>query len=377
MRIGLDAKRAFNNTSGLGNYSRFVISGLAEQYVQDEYFLFTPRVSETFRQFYPASDQVNVITPTNWHKKLPALWRTFGLGSDLKKQNIALYHGLSNELPAGLPRTLKQVVTIHDLIFIRYPELYKPIDRQVYHYKFRYACRRANKIIAISEQTRQDIMVHYKIPAEKIEVIYQDCNPIFHQLLPAESRQQLKQKYKLPDSFILCVGTLEPRKNQLQLLRAWHQAGLSSNLPLVFIGRATAYKQELEAYITQNKLAEKVFFMPYIPTQELPAIYQLAYLFVYPSVFEGFGIPILEALNSGVPVITSTGSCFREAGGEAALYADPGNLNQLTALLTQATQNQQLRANMIQKGFEQALRFRPEKTITPIHQLYVDLLMGK
>jgi glycosyltransferase involved in cell wall biosynthesis len=377
MRIGLDAKRAFNNTSGLGNYSRFVISGLIERYPADEYFLFTPRVSETFRQFYPATGQAKVITPTNWHKALPALWRTFRLGTDLKKQNIGLYHGLSNELPAGLPSNLKQVVTIHDLIFIRYPELYKPIDRQVYHYKFRYACRRADKIIAISEQTRQDIMEQYKIPAEKIEVIYQDCNPIFHQLLPAEKLGLVKQKYELPDTFILCVGTLEPRKNQLQLLRAWHQAGLTADLPVVFIGRATAYKQELETFIQRHNLAERVIFLPYIPTEELPAIYQLAYLFVYPSIFEGFGIPILEALNSGVPVITSTGSCFSEAGGKAALYADPNNVSQLSDLLKQAAQNQQLRADMVRKGLEQATRFRAEKTITQIHRLYVDLLAGK
>ncbi|GEO06402.1 glycosyl transferase family 1 [Adhaeribacter aerolatus] len=377
MRIGLDAKRAFNNTSGLGNYSRFVISGLAEYYPQDEYFLFTPRVSETFRQFYATSDQVKIITPTNWHKALPALWRTFGLGADLKKQDIKLYHGLSNELPAGLPPNLKQVVTIHDLIFIRYPELYKPIDRQVYHYKFRYACRRANRIIAISEQTRQDIMQHYNIPEEKIEVIYQDCNPIFHQLLPAENLQLIKQKYKLPDTFILCVGTLEPRKNQLQLLRAWHQAGLAADLPVIFIGRATTYKKELEAFIGQNNLVQRVIFLPYIPTEELPAIYQLAYLFVYPSVFEGFGIPILEALNSGVPVVTSTGSCFSEAGGEAALYAEPNNISHLADLLKQAAQDQQLRADMIQKGVEQATRFRPRKTITQIHRLYIELLAGK
>ncbi|KAA5548670.1 glycosyltransferase family 4 protein [Adhaeribacter rhizoryzae] len=377
MKIGLDAKRAFNNTSGLGNYSRFVISGLAERFPADEYFLFTPRVAETFRQFHSATNQVKVITPTNWHKALPALWRTFGLGADLRKQNIGLYHGLSNELPAGLPASLKQVVTIHDLIFIRYPELYKPIDRQVYHYKFRYACHRADKIIAISEQTQQDIIQHYKIPEDKIEVIYQDCNPIFHQLLPAENLQEIRQKYNLPATFILCVGTLEPRKNQLQLLRAWHRAGLAADLPVVFIGRATAYKQELEAFIQENNLRNKLIFLPYIPTEELPAIYQLAYLFVYPSVFEGFGIPILEALNSGVPVITSTGSCFSEAGGEAALYANPNNIDQLADLLTQAAQNQQLRTTMIQKGLEQALRFRPEKTITPIHQLYVDLLAGK
>jgi glycosyltransferase involved in cell wall biosynthesis len=374
MRIGLDAKRAFNNTSGLGNYSRFVISGLLERFPEDQYFLFTPRISETFRNFYPASGQVKIQTPAKWHKAVPAWWRTFGLSNDLKKQAIQIYHGLSNELPAGLPPKIKQVVTIHDLIFIRYPELYQPVDRLVYHYKFRYACKRADKIIAISEQTKQDIINNYKITPEKIEVIYQDCNPIFHHLLSPEKLQSIKQKYALPDTFILCVGTLEPRKNQLHLLRAWHQAGLPADLPIVFIGRQTAYKQELDSFIRDNNLTERVFFLPYIPTAELPAIYQLAYVFVYPSVFEGFGIPILEALNSGVPVITSTGSCFSEAGGEAALYAAPDDPAQLADLLLQAAQNQQLRTDLIQKGFKQAANFRAGQTITPINRLYQDLL---
>ncbi|MDB5261174.1 MAG: hypothetical protein JWQ14_455 [Adhaeribacter sp.] len=377
MRIGLDAKRAFNNTSGLGNYSRFVISGLLAHYPVAQYFLFTPKVSEIFQNFYPASDQVKLITPTTWRQAVPAWWRTFGLGNDLQQGGIQLYHGLSNELPVALPPAIKKVVTIHDLIFIRYPELYQPIDRLLYHYKFGYACRQADKVIAISEQTKQDIIHYYKIPPANVEVIYQDCNAIFHQLLPTEIRQQVKQKYSLPDTYILCVGTLEPRKNQLHLLRAWVQAGLAPELPVVFIGRATAYKQELEAFIDQHQVKDKVIFMPYIPTEDLPAIYQLAYLFVYPSIFEGFGIPILEALNSGVPVITSTGSCFAEAGSEAALYAAPDNPEELAHLLVKASHNQALRDDMIRKGFEQAKLFRPEKTITQIHNLYADLLLAK
>ena len=374
MRIGLDAKRAFNNSSGLGNYSRFVITSLLQQFPENQYCLFTPRLTDQYRTFYPQTNTVAVKQPLGLAKAWPGWWRTRGLNSDLKKSNIQLYHGLSNELPLGINPKFKMVVTIHDLIFVRYPQLYNPLDRFIYDYKTKYACRRADKIIAISAQTKADLIKYYGIDSEKIKVIYQDCNSNFHELLPASYLNQIKEKYALPDQFILCVGTLEPRKNQLHLLRAWQQAGLATHLPIVFIGKATPYKHQLAKFAQQHQIPNQVLFLPYIPPLELPAIYQLAYLFVYPSVFEGFGIPIIEALNSGVPVITSTGSCFAEAGGEAALYAEPDNTEQLSHLLIRATQDQALRAQMKELGFKQAKTFRAEITIPQIQEVYEALL---
>jgi glycosyltransferase involved in cell wall biosynthesis len=376
MRIGFDAKRIFNNNSGLGNYSRFVLSALHRLFPQESYYLYTTTLKGAHTKFLAAAPRVNRRLPNKLYQFFPGWWRTRGLGADLLKENIQLYHGLSNELPLGLSPQIKAVVTIHDLIFKRYPALYKPLDRWVYDFKFKYACHRADVIIAISERTKQDIIQYYNITATKIKVIYQDCDPLFHRLLPAAELETTKQKYHLPDKYILCVGTLEPRKNQLYLLKAWVQAKLA-DIPIVFIGRATAYKQELLAFIQTHKVTNQVIFMPYIPTPDLPAIYQLAHLFVYPSVFEGFGIPILEAINSGIPVITSTGSCFAEAGGNAAQYADPDNITQLADLLVQITTQPTLRGQMIQAGFQQAQVFRAEKTIPVLHQLYQDLVAAE
>ncbi|WP_439881492.1 glycosyltransferase family 4 protein [Pontibacter sp. MBLB2868] len=375
MLIGFDAKRAFTNTSGLGNYSRFIISSLATAYPNNEYLLYTPRQNQLFNNFYPANANVHVIQPEGWGKKLSSLWRVLGLSAQIRKDQLAIYHGLSNELPVNVRKSgAKAIVTIHDLIFLRYPALYNPIDRAIYTYKFRSACKQAHRIIAISEQTKQDIVSYFKIAPAKIDVIYQDCDPVFHAPVDENIKIQVRQKYQLPGKYVLSVGTHEPRKNQLNLLKAWHQAGTDHHL--VLAGRQTAYTTQLKSYIAQENLQDRVHFLPYVQFDELPAIYQMADLFAYPSVFEGFGIPILEALNSGVPVITSSGSCFREAGGNAALYVMPeqGQVDALAKAIRQLDTDAALREQMIKEGYKHALLFRPEQTTAQLHQLYLQVL---
>ncbi|QCR24549.1 glycosyltransferase family 1 protein [Pontibacter sp. SGAir0037] len=373
MKIGFDAKRAFTNASGLGNYSRFIIDSLIQQFPQDEYILYTTKQHQLFSNFYNSTNSVHVVEPQGVWRKFSSFWRVFKLASVLKKQQLDIYHGLSNELPSNIQKSgTKAVVTIHDLIYLRYPELFKPIDRNIYNNKFRRACEQAHRIVAISEQTKQDIVNYFGTDSSKIEVIYQDCHPIFHQKCSDEALAAIKQKYSLPNHYLLCVGTLEPRKNQLNLLKAWHTSG--TDLDLVFIGRQTKYTYLLKEYVAQHKLEGKVHFMPYIPFQELPAFFQQATVFAYPSVFEGFGIPIIEALNSGVPVITSKGSCFSEAGGEAAIYIEPGDVEALAQAINEVSRSQHLRQQMIEAGYTHALKFRPEHTIKQLYALYEQVL---
>lgn len=372
MRIGFDAKRAFVNTSGLGNYSRFTVSSLLRLFPQEHYFLYTPKQLALFKNFYEnTAPPPELVMPGGLWKKLPAVWRTFALAPDAKRKELDIFHGLSNELPRGMHLRTKTVVTIHDLIFIRYPEHFTRIDRSIYQNKFRRACENAHRIVAISEQTKQDILHFYGIEENRIEVVYQDCDAIFH--LPPDKalQEQVRQKYHLPAQYVLCVGTHEPRKNQLNLLKAWHQSG--THLHLVLIGKQTRYSSQLHEYIAAHKLQKRVHLLPYIPFQELPAIYQQATVFAYPSLFEGFGIPIVEALNSGVPVITSTGSCFSEAGGEHSRYTNPTDTQQLSQAIVDLSGDATLRERMATAGRAHALTFRPDRTITQLHSLYQKL----
>ncbi|MEI7675187.1 MAG: glycosyltransferase family 1 protein, partial [Bacteroidales bacterium] len=308
MRLGFDAKRAALNRTGLGNYSRYVVEILADNSTADEYLLYTPKLkSNGFLDSLLKLKSVSVKTPdTFFGKKLKSFWRSRGIVSQLKRDKIDIFHGLSNELPYGIQRSgIKSVVTIHDLIFRCHPEFYKPIDRYIYNIKFRYACRAADKIIAVSECSKRDIMRFYGIEASKIAVIYQGCDAVFKQKVSAEKLEAVRKKYDLPQEFILSVGSIEARKNLLLAVKALLHT--NTQIPLVAVGKRTAYTAEIERFVKESNLQSRVKLLHDVPFYDLPAVFQLGKLFVYPSLYEGFGIPLIEAIHSGLPVIGATG----------------------------------------------------------------------
>jgi len=370
MNIGFDAKRAFFNRSGLGNYSRSTLRLLSQYHPENNYFMFTAKVN--YEIFQPSAN-LQLVTPENrLYQSASGLWRSWGINRQIQDHKINIYHGLSNELPAGIQKTgVKTVVTIHDLIFLRYPEYYPYIDRKVYLLKFSYACKVADKIIAASEATKADICHYFGTDPAKIEVVYQTCNPVFRKQVPTIEKEQVIKKYDLPQRFILYLGTIERRKNALTLVKAYLKRNL--HIPLVIAGRPTEYMIEINDYLRNQQAGERVIFRHNIETADLPALYQSAHLFVYPSVFEGFGIPILEALYSGVPVITSTGSCFAETGGDAALYCDPYNDEQLSELMNHVLNDPAARTAMIDKGFKYATHFDEEKVASNLMRVYTSL----
>lgn len=233
-------------------------------------------------------------------------------------------------MPLGLKRAgIPSVVTMHDLIFMRYSELYPRIDRYFYYKKYLRAAREADVVVAISEQTRLDLEQFFHTPPEKIRVIGQSCDPVFQQnsLLNSPNRERLPLpgNFQLPTrDYLIAVGSLTPRKNWHRLIEALalvQQAGFQ--IPLVAVGAGNSdYAKSLPELAHKHQV--QVFWLnQHIASKTLAALYQRATALVYPSVFEGFGIPILEALTVGIPVVTTRGGCFEEVGGNAALYADP------------------------------------------------------
>ena len=362
MKIGFDAKRAFHNSTGLGNYSRFVIDGLMKYFPQNEYFAFSPKLS---------NKEIGIKGRT---PKIKFLWRSWLIKNDLQRDGIQIYHGLSNELPFGkMPSGIKTVVTIHDLIFERYPELYPLFDRLIYKIKFRKACKNADAVVAVSEQTKQDIVDFYGINPEKIHVIYQDCDVAFQEKLSVEHIENVKEKYQIKKKYILSVGTIIERKNQLTLVKAFQKLSLS-NYELILVGGGSSYQNQIELYIQKHNLLN-IKILNKVPFQDLPAIYQGSELFVYPSVFEGFGIPIVEALHSGIPVVAATGSCLEEAGGKGALYVNSLNINDLADKILQILVNKDLKNQLVEAGRKHVKQFSEEQIANQLNELYQKLTL--
>lgn len=363
MNIGFEAKRVFHNKTGLGNYSRDLVRMIATFYPTTELFLYNPK--EAKKELFK-NDHVN-ITERRPNSHFKNYWRQKGVIKDLLADKIAVFHGLSGEIPSGLRKNnIKSVVTIHDLIFMRYPKLYSFVDRKIHYLKFKKAAKNADVIIAISEQTKQDIIQFLKIEEQKIKVVYQGCQPIFKEEVVPEILLEVKTKFNLPDEFLLNVGTIEARKNALSIVKAIKNIDTT----LILIGKETDYAQQIHTYIAANNLQQKVIFLKGISSNELAAIYQLATIFIYPSIFEGFGIPIIEALFSKTPVITTNSGVFPEAGGPNSIYIDPYNIEEIEEKITFLLANPQVRNEMAEKGLDFAQQFNDEVIAKNVMEIY-------
>ena len=253
MIIGFDAKRANANFTGLGNYSRFMVDTMATYGNEHKYRMYIPKrcKNASYDSLLKHKNVASILPRTFLMKSCKALWRTFFIKRGLLQDGVQLYHGLSNELPMGLHRTgIRSVVTIHDLIFLRYPQYYHWLDRKIYNYKFRYACRKANRIVAVSECTKRDIVKFYGISPDKIDVVYQGCDPVFAKPVAAGEKERVRQAYGLPDHFILSVGTIEERKNLLLAVKAIERLG---DVHLVAVGKCTPYAEKVKAYVEAHR----------------------------------------------------------------------------------------------------------------------------
>lgn len=370
MTVAYDAKRVFQNFTGLGNYSRTLLKNLNTFFPQGNYQLFAPK-----RVLHPSTayflEQFSVHTPQG---SLPSWWRTYGMTKDVVSAGAQIFHGLSHEIPIGIQyqKSLKTIVTMHDLVFKVYPEYTSFLQRQVYDLKFRYACNHADKIIAISQQTKQDIIKYYGISPERIAVIYQTCADAFQDWTLPTPALSLKN---LPAEYMLYVGSVIERKNLLRIIEAISMLPKGTFPPLVVVGDGAAYAQKVRQLIVKKRLEKEVIWIDKMIYEELPRLYRDASVFIYPSEYEGFGIPIIEALFSRIPVITSSVSCLPEAAGSDSLLVNPTSSEEIAAAIHKAIYDSDLRQKMITKGWDFAqANFSAPKVTAEMWSLYEKII---
>lgn len=363
MKIGFDAKRLFLNDTGLGNYSRTLVKNLHQFYPGNEYFLFTPSIRKTKdTAFFIDHPDFKIITPQNRFK---IWWRTKGMVQDIIKENLDIFHGLSHELPIGLAgKGIKTIVTVHDLIFERYSQLFPLWDRWMYQLKYRNAAKVADKIIAISENTKNDIMEIWHVPEQKISVVYQSCSEGY---FDAPFRH-------LPRKYFLYVGAVIERKNLLDIIDAYQSKPFLHQYPLMVIGNGKKYLQRVKDRVKQYKIEDKVIFKGSLSNKALLEYYDQSMALIYPSSYEGFGIPVIEAALRKVPVICSNVSSMPEAGGPDALYVSPGNVKQLAVTMETIVKSSENIKNSIENTYIYASkRFSAESTARSLFNEYLKL----
>lgn len=375
MSIGYDAKRLFCNFTGLGNYSRTLLENLAAFYPEQVYHLYTTKITDHPKTNFFIENEAYQTHLSDTHLK--AYWRSYAIVNQLKKDGIELYHGLSHEIPFGIKKSgIKSIVTIHDLIFKHYPTTYSFFDRQLYDLKFKYSCKNAHKIVAISENTKKDIIRFYNIEPAKIEVLYQSCNPVFYQTIDEITVNEVTNKYNLPTEYLLFVGSIIKRKNLEVIINAYEHLENDCKIPLVILGSGKSYKKEMLQLIKRKGFGNLIVWLNNVQNDEdLAAIYSKAMALIYPSLYEGFGLPVAEALLCKTPVITSNISSLPEAGGSSSLFVNPTNAIEVAGAISKVLKDEGLRKTMQQSGYDYALNtFGAKKLSSQLMEIYSNIL---
>ena len=376
--IAFDAKRAVRNMTGLGNYSRLVVDVMSRTYPGNGYHLYTP-VDKVTDRLAPLleRDNVDLRLPSTRLGRMAggSIWRSVkGLSDQLRADSMSLYHGLSNELPLDIDRAgIPSVLTMHDVIFRRIPSGYSPIDRAIYDFKAARSCRAATRIIAISECTRRDVIEYYNVDPFKVDVVYQGCDDIFRRPVSAAAVAQVRERYGLPERYIIAVGTVEARKNQELAVKALR--ALPADVKLVIVGRRKKdYTPVVDRIASAEGVTDRIIWLSGVPFGDIPVLLAGACFASYTSRYEGFGIPVIEAISAGVPVIAATGSCLEEAGGPGALYVDPDDVDGYVDYARQLINDPYTGRGMVTAGREYIKRFSPDNFARGIMDTYARAL---
>jgi len=355
MRVCIDVSAAVHRRAGLGRYAHGLIAALVEQGAH-EYTAFYHQRGEA--HLAPPIDRLPQLTTSltvrPWRLRT-ALAYFSGLGMDAMFAGVDVFHATEHLLPRL--RRVRSVFTLHDLIFQFDPDSHKPLNIAFLRTMMPRFLRAADAIIAVSECSKRDAARIYGVPADKIWVIYEGVDPRFGPIDDAAHLASIRRKYNLPQRFVLHLGTIEPRKNLTLLFEALTALNVE-RYTLVVAGKTGWLTDPIFARIGELGLQDRVLFTGYVPDEDLPALLSAASVLVMPSKYEGFGLPVLEAMACGTPVIASNASSLPEVGGDAALYASPDDLAAWIELMRRVLDDAALRASMREKGLRQAAKFR-------------------
>ncbi len=381
MKISFDGKRAFNNFSGLGNYSRTLIRDLQRWFPDNEYLLYTPKMVDD-KEINWMVESNNYTIHKAKRKLFSSLWRSWGVIKDIKRDKPDIYHGLSHDIPftvkkSGKTRATKYVVTIHDVCYRTYPKMFSFIDRVIYQLKYSHSIKVADAIVAISESTKRDIIKYFpSVDRSKIHTVYQSLNSIYYELMSHEEAVEVVRKRDINGDFLLYVGSINSRKNLLGVVKAYALLPKEMQLPLVVIGGGGgSYKSEVMQFVNSSGIADKIiFFSDVKSSKELQAFYTAASVMIYPSFYEGLGLPVGEALLCGTSVITSNISSLPEVGGDMAYYVDPYSVESIRDGIVEVIGDKKESERRAQEGREYVLnKFNPKLLTTQMESLYREL----
>jgi glycosyltransferase involved in cell wall biosynthesis len=368
MRIGIDATALPPEPVGAGTYMIQLIRALTALEAEYELVIFAQSSGRALIGTLPY-DHLAWITVSDKNPALRLIWEQTVLPVLASRAGLDLLHSLHYTRPYRLG--CSSVVTFHDMTYFLYPELHTLLRKLFFTQAIRSSARHADAIIAVSETTRRDTIRQLGVPAEKIFTAPNGVDPAFQPITDAHRLEGCRGKYNLPRDFILYLGTIEPRKNIPLLLRAYHRlAQTGSPYHLVITGkRGWMYKQVWET-IEDLNLQPLIHFPGYIPVEELPIVYNLARVFVYPTIYEGFGLPPLEAMACGTPVITTAVPAMQELLGDAGILVPPQEEDALFQALRELLIDRQMQAHLSMKGRERARHFTWKSCAQTTMQVY-------
>lgn len=375
MRIGIDATALPAQPVGAGNYIIQLIRALSVLEPDVEYVIFAQRSGRALIDL-PTSRQFHWRVVEDMAPAIRLVWEQVALPRLSRQAEIDVLHSLHYTRPLWLH--CASVVTFHDMTFFLYPKLHTRAKRIFFPLATRFSARRARAIIADSESTRQDIIRLLNVPGEKVFAVLLGVDPSFRPMKDHGLMRRIGEHYHLPDKFILYLGMVEPRKNLPLLVGAYKElVDRGTDHDLVVAGRFGWMYEDIFRQVESFGLKHRVHFTGYISQHDLPVVYNLASLFVYPTLYEGFGLPPLEAMACGVPVITTNVSSLPEIVGDAGVLIPVNDHEALVTAMVQILKDQSLRAELASKGPLRAAQFTWERTARQTLEVYQKILNAR